>query len=734
MVIILLFLAGILSAILGMMVLVGQPKRLVSWLFFGTAVSTALWSTGVGIFLLSDTPEVLMLSAQVYYIAAAGIALCMLLTAAGLVGKLGKAFYVVASLPVAVLAASIALAPGHLIQAVIVGSPNIAVLDSHFYQAYITYFVVYYIATIGYLIYHIGRPHLGKQRRAQLKTVTHAYVWAGVMGMAFNLFLPAIGNYSIIWAGPLCLFIFVPMVYLAIAKHQLFDLKSALVRSSAYIFSLGVLTLLYFGLMLAVSLLLFGYGNTNVLNVSFLYVVPALVLAFVFQPVKQFFDRLTNRLFYRDIYDADEFIASLGALLTSTTRLHDVLELSLGQITRTLKSNSGLFVVYRDHHDDVLVGDSRYDKFTEEEYDLLHRLADVCGQSLLVVDKTVQYDDPDEAKIHRMLARRHVALVLPLASTYETIGYLLLGDQMSTHYSLKDMRVLETIANQLVIAIMNARSVQAVRDLNTHLEERVLNSTRQLLRTNKRLLEMDETKDEFLSMASHQLRTPLTSVKGYISMVLEGDVGDVTPDQRKLLEEAYTSSERMVHLIGDFLNVSRLQTGKFVIDRKQIDLAKVVRQEVDGIRQIATTHDIAISYKPPARFPDLYLDEGKIRQVIMNFIDNAIYYSPEGGDIKVTLRLEDGDAVVRVIDKGMGVPAAVQKRLFTKFFRAENARKQRPDGTGIGLYLAKKVIDGHGGSLVFESKEGKGSTFGFRLPVKKLSVPPPPDPDIVDAT
>lgn len=182
----------------------------------------------------------------------------------------------------------------------------------------------------------------------------------------------------------------------------------------------------------------------------------------------------------------------------------------------------------------------------------------------------------------------------------------------------------------------------------------------------------------------------------------------------------------MVHLIGDFLNVNRLQTGKFMIDAAQVDLSKVVRQEVDSIQQMAAGHDTVVQYKAPARFPLLYIDEGKIRQVVMNFIDNAIYYSPEGKVIKVTLSIEDGDAVLRVTDKGMGVPAEVQKKLFTKFFRAENARKQRPDGTGIGLYLARKVIDGHGGKVVFESIEGKGSTFGFRLSIKKLSKPPKP--------
>ena len=157
------------------------------------------------------------------------------------------------------------------------------------------------------------------------------------------------------------------------------------------------------------------------------------------------------------------------------------------------------------------------------------------------------------------------------------------------------------------------------------------------------------------------------------------------------LQEAFTSSERMVHLISDFLNVSRLQTGKFVIDRVQTDLVSLVAEEVANVSQVASAHKVNVRFRKPARFPLLYLDENKLRQVIMNLIDNAIYYSPNADTVRVRLSIEDGDVVLRVVDHGMGVPKDAQKRLFTKFFRAENARRQRPDGTGIGLYLAKKV-------------------------------------------
>jgi len=218
-------------------------------------------------------------------------------------------------------------------------------------------------------------------------------------------------------------------------------------------------------------------------------------------------------------------------------------------------------------------------------------------------------------------------------------------------------------------------------------------------------------------MASHQLRTPLTSVKGYISMVIEGDVGEITKPQKKLLNEAFMSSERMVHLINDFLNVSRIQTGKFIIDKSPVDLSKLVSEEIDSLRPNATARGLKFTYKPPKKFPIMELDEGKMRQVVMNFADNAIYYSSQNATIAVSLSIDNNEVLFTVKDTGIGVPMDEREHLFSKFYRASNARVRRPDGTGVGIYLAKKVIDAHGGKIVFESVEGKGSTFGFRLPL-----------------
>lgn len=239
---------------------------------------------------------------------------------------------------------------------------------------------------------------------------------------------------------------------------------------------------------------------------------------------------------------------------------------------------------------------------------------------------------------------------------------------------------------------------------------------KQLKHTNEKLKALDETKDEFISMASHQLRTPLTSVKGYMSMVIEGDAGKLNDKQKKLLEQAFISSQRMVYLIADLLNVSRLHSGKFVIERKPTQLADVIEGELSQLEATAKARKISLIYKKPKHFPIMMLDETKTRQVVMNFADNAIYYTPSGGTIQIDLVDKGSSIEYLVVDDGIGVPKDAQHRLFTKFYRASNARKARPDGTGLGLFMAKKVIIAQGGAIIFKSTEGKGSTFGFTFP------------------
>jgi signal transduction histidine kinase len=300
--------------------------------------------------------------------------------------------------------------------------------------------------------------------------------------------------------------------------------------------------------------------------------------------------------------------------------------------------------------------------------------------------------------------------IAKLIARQKLVGVFLVGaDGHLDEFAASDLALLERLAEAVGIALDNKLLFEE--------NQQVL---LQLRKANSRLKELDQTKDEFISMASHQLRTPLTTIKGYLSMVLDGDVGPVTKDERKMIQQAFDSSERMVFLIGDLLNISRLQSGKFVIENKPTDLAKMVGDQVDQLKETAANHHLTLDFKKPDKFPALNLDETKIQQVVMNFMDNAIFYTPAGGSVSVALEATDHEIRYTVTDTGLGVPKNEQHHLFAKFYRAGNARKMRPDGTGLGLFMAKKVIAAQGGAIIFKSVEGKGSTFGFSFPRAKV--------------
>ena len=218
-----------------------------------------------------------------------------------------------------------------------------------------------------------------------------------------------------------------------------------------------------------------------------------------------------------------------------------------------------------------------------------------------------------------------------------------------------DIELIERLAETTGIALDNRILFQE----NEHF-------LKQLQASNVHLKEIDEAKDEFISLVSHQLRTPLTSMKGFLSMVLDGDVGEVPAQQRSMLQQAFDSSQRMVYLIADLLNASRLRSGKFVIVNQPTDLPELVASELAQIKEAALARKVTFDYARPADFPKVFMDETKIRQVVMNFLDNALYYTPNGGHVTVGLRATDTMIEYTVTDNG--IPAC--PRTTSKSFSA----------------------------------------------------------------
>lgn len=324
-------------------------------------------------------------------------------------------------------------------------------------------------------------------------------------------------------------------------------------------------------------------------------------------------------------------------------------------------------------------------------------------------------------RLRQQLLQRQISAIVWLRYQDELIGFLFIQRQRPGDYRPSELRLLETIAGDIAIIVKHVLAVEEMRQLNVSLRQNIELTTKELRASNRKLQRLDQVKNEFISMASHQLRTPLTSIKGYLDMILQGDLGEISQAQRVVLKEAFLSSERMARLINDFLNVSRLQTGRFAIERRLSDLAMVLRQEIELLEVVAKQHGVVLQLEIDPTIAPVVIDADKVRQAVMNMIDNAIYYSPPGATVQIRLAQSATQLTFTVQDSGIGVPADEQAEVFDKFFRGTNARKRRPDGTGVGLFLARKVVLAHGGQMIFQSTEGQGSLFGFSLPLAVIS-------------
>lgn len=709
-----LFIATILTLGMGVLVFSQQPSRRDNQYFLMFAVSTCAWIGTNALFAVAPVDSRFAIGLVSYGAAVLLSTFFFLFTIALTNFKISNLKEVVAIVG-GVAVAIWSMTPGTV-------GIGIDAVDNLSIETNLPALIVYGVILVAYLLGGVlvlwGRLKTTriKQEKSAITSMLVGLVIAMFVGLVCNLALPVIGNYNLVQLGPIGVIFLVAASTYASVRHRLFDIRMAAVRTFAYSLTLGVLALLYFAIALAITLLIFQDDTVeNPARIGFANMLIAITLAFLFQPIKEFFDRLTSRVFFHDRYNSNDFIAGLGDILTSTTQLRTLLKNSLTHITTTLKSSYGVFVVMNENKPPVVVTTDGKREFSDTDIDMLDHLSKTAHSRMILASDISE----DRVTMHRVFAKHKIAIIIPLSHAKSTIGYLILGEHKANGYTKRDINILSSITNELIIAIQNARSLQALRDFNVHLQQSIEAATKELRQSNSKLRKLDETKDEFVSMASHQLRTPLTSIKGYISMVLDGDVGKITPQQHKLLSEAFTSSERMVRLISDFLNVSRIQTGRFMIDTSDVDLKTVVGEEVEALQQMATSHGMKLQYIAPDVVPSVRIDEDKTRQVIMNFIDNAIYYSPEDTTITVKLKADNKFVSLEVHDKGIGVPKDKQDRLFTKFYRADNARKQRPDGTGVGLYLAKKVVEAQGGEIIFHSHVGLGSVFGFKLPINR---------------
>lgn len=299
-------------------------------------------------------------------------------------------------------------------------------------------------------------------------------------------------------------------------------------------------------------------------------------------------------------------------------------------------------------------------------------------------------------------------IVAILATDIKAGDFVALTKQISTPFGIFIVFLIVTI---LVLSIVLIYMLQRELKAKSKMSELATN----LKTANDRLTALDKQKSEFVSLASHQLRGPLTAIKGYVSLILEGDYGKISDEIKDALEKVSSATNDLALLVGDYLDVSRIELGRMKYNLSTFSFTDLVDSTISEMRPTVEKAGLNLEINIDKLPANVHADRNKIKQVILNLLDNAVKYTPKG---TINILVDRQDSVVRfsVKDSGVGIPQEVIPNLFQKFSRAPKASSTNIIGTGLGLYVAKKILEEHGGKIWVESEgEGKGSTFNIEL-------------------
>ena len=312
-------------------------------------------------------------------------------------------------------------------------------------------------------------------------------------------------------------------------------------------------------------------------------------------------------------------------------------------------------------------------------------------------------------------------VAVPLKVKDKILGFLAVDRGQGQSLTQDDLAIMETVSTQVAIGLDNTEAYHQIEELNATLENRVRERTADLAGANEELKELDRLKSQFLAHVSHELRSPLTSIKGFAENMLEGMIGTITEKQGQYLQRIHANSARLARMITNLLDRSKLEAGKIELLLGEVPLVRLAEDIMEQLKPQAKANRQQLTIQTHDPGLTVHADHDKVSQILTNLVENAIKYTPEGGSIIVRVGRENPAlAKVSVVDTGDGIASEVLPKIFTPFFRA-NPHKGRPTkGLGLGLSIAKQLVELQGGIISVDSEEGKGTSFHFTLPLSQV--------------
>jgi len=559
------------------------------------------------------------------------------------------------------------------------------------------------------------------------------YILWGIFLSGMGIFIPdgiiplVNGVTSYFWLSPVLNIFFVGSTTYAISRYRLMDIRFVIGKGTVYLFS--------FVSVIGLALLLLFLNNQLVRSIP-INIAASLILIIgilLFQPIFRFFEKWASKYFYYTFYSYQTVLTDLGKGLTRFLDLEQLSSLIVNTLMDTMKLDRTMVLLrepgdgeykiqknigFKEENGISLVKDNFLTIYLERTQKPL-----VYEEISLIIRDTTEKEERERLeRLQGNMKRIEAALCLPLFIEEKIVGMIVLGNKLSGEpYSTQDIELLTNLANQTSIALQNAKLYSEVKGFSKKLEREVEKATTELREAYEELKKLDVSKSEFISIASHQLRTPLTAIKGYISMILEKTYGNLPKNIEKPIKNIYLSNERLIKLVNNLLNISRIESGKIEINLEEISVEELIESVIEELKNETKDRGLYLKFeKPKSPVPKIMVDKEKLRQVIMNLIDNAIKYTEEGG-VTIKLEIENSKLKIIISDTGVGMEKEELEKMFESFSRGSAGTRLYTEGAGLGLYVAKKFIELQNGKIWAESAgKGKGSTFYIELPVNQL--------------
>jgi signal transduction histidine kinase len=493
----------------------------------------------------------------------------------------------------------------------------------------------------------------------------------------------------------------------AILRYRLFDIELVISRSVVYgilTASLAALYLLLLGL-LANALGIVTGGD----NYALVIFVSALAIGIMVNPLRTRIQTIIDRIFLRRQIDYQQALFQWSRELSTSIRYTDLIQPLLVEVPQELLLRRvWLLVLNKEetHFDPLPLKPDDYD--TRGWILLSISTSDTIASELNQPGHYLIVDEDESGHVPTPWRKARVQVALPLVSGEKLVGIYLLGPKLSGNaYQRQELDLLRTLANQAAIAITNARMYEEIRAFSQELEAKVQDRTQELR--------------DFVSVVYHELRTPITAIRGYTALLLDKKTGTLSGKQERFLGRIQHSVMRLIDLVDDLSDISMIEDGRLILHMETLDLNAAIEETLNSMTGIVEEKGLQVELALGSQAPAVLGDPQRVGQILNNLISNACRYTPAGGQITIVVRLLDDMAETTIYDTGIGIRKDEIEHIFERFYRGDDPFVQEQAGTGLGLSISKSLVELHGGELWVSSEAGKGSAFGFTLPLVEVN-------------